>query len=95
MSKAANLPTERCDQCAQTKVALGFVTLSAEEGAASSRTLCSQCYNRWYMRRAGLPELETVEFEPITRFDSVGREHCYSEQSMQDPRVPYINPGLS
>jgi hypothetical protein len=31
--------------------------------------------NCWYMLRAGLPELETVEFEPITRFDSVGKEH--------------------
>jgi hypothetical protein len=76
MSMAVRLPSQRCDECALMKVALGFVTLSLEEGA-SSRTLCSRCFNRWYMQRAGLPELETVEFEPITRFDSVGKEHTF------------------
>jgi hypothetical protein len=76
MSKVAKLPTQRCDECAQMKAAVGFVTLSSEDGS-SSRTLCPSCYNRGYMQRAGLPELETAEFDPITRFDAVGKEHTF------------------
>jgi hypothetical protein len=29
------------------------------------------------MHRAGLPELETVDFEPLTRRDSAGKEHTF------------------
>jgi hypothetical protein len=76
MSKSVKLPKERCDECTQTKAAIGFVSLRSEDGT-SSRNLCPRCYNRWYMRRAGLPELETAEFDAISRFDAVGKEHTF------------------
>jgi hypothetical protein len=70
------IPTDRCDDCGQTKAALGFVSLSSDE-SGPARHLCSACFNRWYMQRAGLPELETVDFEPMTRCDSVGKQHTF------------------
>ncbi len=77
MEKAANsIPTTHCDECGQTKTSLGFVGLSSHEGD-TSRHLCSECFNRDYMREAGLPELETVYFDPITRSDSVGKKHMF------------------
>jgi hypothetical protein len=66
MKKTAAMPTDRCDECKQMKPAFGFVRLSSAEGGAS-KSLCSECYNREYMKRAGLPELETVDFEPEVR----------------------------
>jgi hypothetical protein len=76
MKKPFKLPTDRCDECAQVKPAFGFVTLTSEKPGAA-RHLCSECYNRWYMQRAGLPELETVYFEPVTRRDFAGTEHTF------------------
>jgi hypothetical protein len=76
MKEAFQIPKVRCDKCGQTKTALGFVRLGSDEGDSASH-LCSACFNRWYMQRAGLPELETVDFEPITRWDSVGKEHTF------------------
>lgn len=76
MRKPSNVPTDRCDECAQARPAFGFVTLASEKPGAA-RHLCSECYNRWYMQRAGLPELETVYFEPVTCRDSVGKEHTF------------------
>jgi hypothetical protein len=70
------IPTDRCDECGQTKAALGFVSLSSDE-SGPARHVCSACFNRWYMQRAGLPELETVDFEPMTRCDSVGKQHTF------------------
>jgi hypothetical protein len=46
------IPTGRCDECGQTKTALGFVSLSSDE-SGPARHLCSACFNRWYMQRAG------------------------------------------
>jgi hypothetical protein len=69
------IPTGRCDDCGQVRPAFGFVTLASE--GVPARSLCSECYNRQYMKRAGLPELETVYFEPVTRRDSVGKEHTF------------------
>jgi hypothetical protein len=74
--KIVKLPTERCDECTHTKMAFGFVSLGSEEGGPS-RNLCPRCYNREYMKRAGLPELEPAEFDPVIRFDSVGKEHTF------------------
>lgn len=76
MRETIELPTGRCDGCEQLRPAFGFVNLTSEEGGPS-RSLCSECYNRGYMKHAGLPELETVYFEPIIRCDSVGREHTF------------------
>jgi len=70
------LPTGHCDECEQVRPAFGFVNLTSEDGGPP-RNLCSECYNRWYMKRAGLPELETVYFDPVTRCDSIGREHTF------------------
>ena len=28
-------------------------------------------------QRAGLPELETAEFDPVSRFDALGKEHTF------------------
>jgi hypothetical protein len=67
-----SLPTERCEECHELRPAIGFVTLG--EGY---RNLCSRCYNRRYMQRMGLPELETVEFEPLTRLDARGAVHTF------------------
>lgn len=75
MKETFEMPTARCDECGQVRPAFGFVTLASEEGPA--RSLCSECYNRGYMKRAGLAELETVYFEPVTRHDSVGKEHTF------------------
>ena len=61
-------------QSAETSIR--FVPLSSEDGSPS-RSLCPECYNRWYTQRAGLPELETSHFEPITRCDSIGKEHTF------------------
>jgi hypothetical protein len=55
------IPTGRCDDCGQVRPAFGFESLTSEGGPA--RSLCSECYNRQYMKRAGLPELETVQRE--------------------------------
>ena len=74
--KIVNLPQERCDECAQTKVAFGFVSLGSGDGTPS-RNLCPRCYNRGYTQRAGLPELETAEFDPVSRFDALGKEHTF------------------
>ncbi len=76
MTEASEVPTGRCDECGQVRPAFGFVTLTSEEGR-SARSLCSECYNRRYTKQAGLPELETVYFEPVTRRDSVGRKHTF------------------
>lgn len=76
MTKTFEMPTDRCDECDQLRPAFGFVNLASEEGG-SGRSLCSECYNRWYMERAGLPELETVYFEPVVRRDSVGKKHTF------------------
>lgn len=67
---------ERCEECNQTKMAFGFVSLEPGNGGPS-RNLCPRCYNRDYMQRAGLPELEVSEFDPVSRFDAVGREHTF------------------
>jgi hypothetical protein len=76
MKEMSKLPTGCCDECGQVRPGFGFVSLGSEEGGPA-RSLCSECYNRWYMQRAGLPELETVYFEPITRCDSLGKEHTF------------------
>jgi hypothetical protein len=76
MKKIVKMPHDRCDECTQTKLAIGFVNLQSEDGT-SARNLCPRCYNRWYMQRAGLPELETTEFDPVSRFDAVGKEHTF------------------
>lgn len=76
MKDRFSIPEDRCDECGQTKTALGFVSLGSDAGSPA-RHLCSACYNRWYMQRAGLPELETVDFDPVTRWDSVGKEHTF------------------
>jgi hypothetical protein len=76
MKKTFEMPTDRCDKCDQLRSAFGFVNLASEDGGPA-RSLCSECYNRWYMERAGLPELETIYFEPAVRRDSVGKEHTF------------------
>jgi hypothetical protein len=76
MKNMTAMPTDRCDECKQMKPAFGFVTLSSAEGGVS-RNLCSACYNRDYMNRAGLPELETVDFEPEVRTDCTGKMHTF------------------
>jgi hypothetical protein len=76
MKKTFEMPTDRCDECDQLKPAFGFVNLGSEDGGPG-RSLCSECYNRWFMEGAGLPELETVYFEPVVRRDSVGKEHMF------------------
>jgi len=74
--KIVKLPQERCDECTQTKMAFGFVSLGSSDGTPS-RNLCPRCYNRGYTQRAGFPELEPVEFDPVSRFDAVGKEHTF------------------
>jgi hypothetical protein len=76
MKKTTAMPTDRCDECKQMKPAFGFVRLSSAEGGVS-RSLCSECYNRDYMKRAGLAELETVDFEPEVRTDCTGKTHTF------------------
>lgn len=76
MKETFEIPTNRCDECSQVRPAFGFVTLTSEAGGPA-RHLCSECYNRQYMRDAGLPELETIYFDPVTRRDSVGKEHTF------------------
>jgi hypothetical protein len=76
MKETFAMPTGRCDHCDQVRPAFGFVTLTSE-GGGPARSLCSECYNRQYMKRAGLPELETVYFEPVTCRDAVGKEHTF------------------
>ncbi|MGH8290734.1 MAG: DUF7685 domain-containing protein [Steroidobacteraceae bacterium] len=61
MSERIELPTGRCDECEQVRPAFGFVNLAPEDGG-TAKSLCSECYNRGYMERAGLPQLETVHF---------------------------------
>jgi hypothetical protein len=51
--KIVNLPQERCDECAQTKMAFGFVSSGSGDGTPS-KNLCPRCYNRRYTQRAGL-----------------------------------------
>jgi hypothetical protein len=67
MSEVASLPMEVCEECHQLRPSIGFVGLGI-----GYKSLCSSCYNRSYMQRLGLPELETVDFEPITRRDVRG-----------------------
>jgi len=76
MKKPSKLPTDHCDECRQVRPAFGFVSLGSEEGRPA-QSLCSECYNRWYMQRAGLPQLETVYFEPMTRCDALGKAHTF------------------
>jgi len=60
MNITAKMPTDQCDECGQMKPAFGFTHLASEAGGVG-RKLCSECCNREYMLRAGLPELETVD----------------------------------
>jgi hypothetical protein len=76
MKEPFEMPTDHCDECDRVRPAFGFVNLASEDGGPG-RSLCSECYNRWYMEGAGLPELETVYFEPVVRCDSLGREHTF------------------
>jgi hypothetical protein len=57
MNTTAQMRTDPCDECGQMKPAFGFTLLSSE-GGGPGRKLCSECCNREYMHRAGLPELE-------------------------------------
>lgn len=70
--KVAALPTKRCEECLELRPAIGFVSIGS-----GYKSLCSRCYNRMYMQRVGLPELETVDFEPLTRVDSWGLAHTF------------------
>jgi hypothetical protein len=72
MSEVASLPMDVCEECHQLRPAIGFVGLGV-----GYKNLCSYCYNRSYMQRLGLPELETVDFEPITRYDARGLPHRF------------------
>lgn len=74
--RAVRPPQDRCDECHALKPSFGFVNVPSEKQGASLY-LCPTCYNRNYMRHAGLPELEVSEFQPITRFDAVGKEHTF------------------
>jgi len=76
MKKTLEVPKAHCGECNQLRPAFGFVTLSSED-SSPSRSLCPGCYNHGYMQRAGLPDLETSFFEPITRCDSIGKEHTF------------------
>src|SRR5581483_12018743 len=76
MKENFKMPTDRCDECGQVRPGFGFVNLGSEDGGPA-RDLCSECYNRWYTERAGLPELETVYFDPVVRCDAVGKEHTF------------------
>lgn len=72
MSDVVSLPAERCEECHELRPAIGFVALGQ-----GYKNLCSCCYNRRYMQRLGLPELETVDFEPLTLRDAWGVEHTF------------------
>src|SRR5713101_8770645 len=66
MNTTTQMPTDRCDECGQMKPAFGF-THRTSEAAGAAQKLCSACCNSEYMHRAGLPDLETVDFEPLAR----------------------------
>jgi len=72
MSDVVSLPLKRCEECLERRPAIGFVSLGS-----GYKSLCSRCYNRRYMQRVGLPELETVDFAPLTRRDSRGVAHTF------------------
>jgi hypothetical protein len=72
----ADVRTERCDECGRTSPAYGFTSLISE-GGKPARNLCPECYNHDYTKRAGLPRLETVDFDPIVRYDCVGQQHVF------------------
>lgn len=75
MSKTAPMPVERCEECQELRPSIGSVRLgSITEGY---RNLCSRCYNRFAAERMGIPEPETVDFEPITRHDALGKAHTF------------------
>ncbi len=76
MNITAKMPTDQCDECGQMKPAFGFTHLTSEAGGVG-RKLCSECCNREYMLRAGLPELETVDFEPLSCRDCAGKKHIF------------------
>jgi len=76
MNITAKMPTDQCDKCGQMKPAFGFTHLTSEAGGVG-RKLCSECCNREYMLRAGLPELETVDFEPLSCRDCAGKKHIF------------------
>lgn len=72
MSDVVSLPLKHCEECHERRPAIGFVSLGS-----GYKSLCSRCYNRRYMERVGLPELETVDFPPVTRCDSRGVPHTF------------------
>ena len=76
MNITAKMPTDHCDECGQMKPAFGLTHLTSEAGGVG-RKLCSECCNREYMLRAGLPELETVDFEPLSCRDCAGKKHIF------------------
>ena len=61
MKKTFEIPTDRCDECDQLRSVFGFVNLAAEDGGPG-RSLCSECYNRWYREGAGLPVVDCFKF---------------------------------
>lgn len=73
--KAVEIPLECCDECKHEKPAYGFTSVGSVE--TGYRSLCATCCNGEYMRRAGLPELSTSEFPPITLPDSLGNSHTF------------------